>query len=1014
MRIATAVTLFILLHLTGFAQQVKQYSFKHFSVSNGLAANRVTSVVQDREGYIWMATTNGLQRYDGNSFLTFQAHENNPASIPANDINALYVDKKGNLWLISDNDHIGIFDTKKFTYRKAYLPKDEAKYLMLLHLTELATGELLLIKDSRAIFRYMAEKNTFVPADYILPYPKGWKVNEITWDTGRKKYWISCDSGLVQYDPATKHINYRNHNIDNDPVIAVFADQRAPASARTDSEGNVFFYYWIPTEPTPYIMQYNRRLKKATRFSLIEKLKLGYHEPAGFLTQRNGRTWIYGMPFFAEWHTQTNSFISLANEYKNEQSIKFDYLFRAVEDREGNIWLATDNGVFLFNPDAQLFNTYNLVRPGEKIQEPAVQAIEETGDGRILVGCWSGGLFCFDTNFNSLPVPAAFKLRYRHMSIWDMALHSKTRQLWITQQGGVIDIYNPKTERAIQLQPAIFGQSTIRQIDEDTSGNLWFGTQSGKLIKWNYQKANGDPQKGYELIYQTSRIFKVHYDYAGYIWLATLGNGLIKIDATTHKVVRTFTTESAPGERLFMNSPGDMTYYDDSTLIVSARCLNIINTKTNKVRFITTEDGLPSNTTESLQRDKDGIVWIGMTNGICRLNMQQMRISYYDRRDGIAYDKFSTTGVAQLSDKRMVFFTDHNFLVFNPEKIVEKKMPPPPYITSFRLSGRTLSVDSLLQAGKVMLRYNNTSIGIDFSALSYLPQRKLHYYYMLDGLDKEWIHTDHPREVIYNYLPPGNYEFIVKSENADGVSSGAMATIAITVRPPIWNTWWFYGLVALLIILVLYLIDRERMNKRRSLQQMRSQIGNNMATEISTTLNSINVLSEIAKIKADKNIEQSKDFIDQISGKSRYMIEAMEDVLWSIDPQNDSMKKTLLRMKELTEGFSTAHQTPIDLIVDKKVQTLELDMKLRYELFFFYKEALTFLMEQANCRQLFININQVKSKLLMELLCECTDAHLFKAAFEKQVGKRVSALAATIDVLADAKSFSAVLYVRLK
>src|SRR6476661_2804730 len=120
------------------------------------------------------------------------------------------------------------------------------------------------------------------------------------------------------------------------------------------------------------------------------------------------------------------------------------------------------------------------------------------------------------------------------------------------------------------------------------------------------------------------------------------------------------------------------------------------------------------------------------------------------------------------------------------------------------------------------------------------------------------------------------------------------------------------------------------MNRRRSLQQVRTQIRLNLRDEVSNTLNNINVLSEIAKIKADKNVNQAKDFIDQISDKSRYMMEALDDTLWSIDPANDSMRKFVLRIKELTENLRSVYGTEIDLIVDNKMQTIEMDMKMRH------------------------------------------------------------------------------------
>jgi glucose-6-phosphate-specific signal transduction histidine kinase len=285
---------------------------------------------------------------------------------------------------------------------------------------------------------------------------------------------------------------------------------------------------------------------------------------------------------------------------------------------------------------------------------------------------------------------------------------------------------------------------------------------------------------------------------------------------------------------------------------------------------------------------------------------------------------------------------------------------------------------------------------------------------MLEGLDKDWIHVDRPIEAIYNSIPPGDYTFRVRSENADGMLSEEVASIAIIVRPPFWKTWWFLSLVGLLFILILFLIDKERVKRRQSLAMIRRQIRANLKDEVSITLNNINVLSEIAKIKADRNLVQAKEFIDQISEKSRYMDEVLEDTLWSIDPANDSMKKFILRIRELTEAIKTAHEVEVDLIVDNKVQAMELDMKLRYELLFFYKEAMSFIIQNSNCEQLFVNINKTKSKFYIEILTECgTDNPNLEVEFENAVAKRVNALPATLDVLSDVKSFSTVLYVNV-
>lgn len=1008
-RTALHTLLFLLLSTTAFAQQAKQYAFRHFSTRDGLAANGTGTVLQDQEGYIWIGTQNGLQRYDGNNFITFRNRVYDSTSIPTDYIPSMYQDHKGNLWVVGDNNKVGIFDLKRFVFKEVPVPGENPGFYIPQNIDELPTGETMLMRIDGTAFRYDEKTRRFVKGDDVLHVPPKWKCAQFVWDSLGKKLWLSCDSGLAQYNPVTGNVNYKGHNIDNDPDIEARKNMAQPFWNYVTRSGDPIFTVWEYMAGAPTIYWHNKKNGQQEKLTLGNLL--GYHEINGFLQQRNGKFWIYGAAFLAEWD-QGNSkdpFSIIVNKYTREA--KWEYCYKAIEDREGNVWLATDNGIYYFSPDDQIFNTYNCIRPGGQRMELNVTSAEELDDKRVLVGTWGGRLLCYDQKFNPLPLPPSLKEMGEYLSIWDMTVNSKTRDLWIALQAGSLVVYNQKTGGVIRTSPAIFEGRTIRQVDEDTSGNLWFGTQGGRVIKWDLKKSGGDPNKGYELIAQTRLVQKIHYDYQGYIYVGTMGNGLLKIDTRTNKVVYEWTTKGKEGEKLFSDVAYDMTWYNDSTLIVTAGCINIINTKTNKVRWITIDQGLPGNNTLSIQRDRYGVLWVGMNNGICRVNLEKNVISYYDRRDGIAYDKLDPAGVTHLSDGRIMFFTEHDFLVFDPKDFGQQMVPPRPLLTSFKLNEQFLSLDSLFKERRVVLDYDNTSIAIAFSALSYLQQRKVHYFYMLEGVDKDWIHTDRPIEAIYNSLPPGDYVFKVKSENADGMTSEEIASIPVIVRPPFWKTWWFLSMIGLLIILILYLIDRERVKRRMSLRLVRRQIRANLKEEISETLNNINVLSEIAKIKADKNVEQAKDFIDQISDKSRYMNEVLDDTLWSIDPANDSMKKFVLRMKELTEGLQASHNVEIDLIVDKKVQSLELDMKLRYELLFFYKEAMHFIIENIQCKQVFVNINRTRSKLYMEILSECSGGESFKTGFEKTVRRRAEALSANMDVLADSKSFSTVLYI---
>ena len=997
--------------LSAASQQSREYSFKHLSLSQGLASNITYSIVQDAEGYIWIATNNGLQRYDGNSFITFRHDPKNPASVPSDEIRKLFLDRKNRLWVITNDNKAGIFDTKKFQCRT--VSWNRAFDIATITVQELHDGSIISQDPPRNTYLFDEKNFVFRPDSSLLPLLKGWPYKQIFWDEKIKKYWIGSDTGLILYNPAKRTFSYRNHNVENDPVIRAFENVTYIFNPRTDAKGNFIMQSWRPGTGAPIVYKFDRSKQVARQYHLSHHLPITYHEIFGLLQQRNGRLWIHGLPFVAEWVDDDQVFRGISNAYTHEQSIKFDYAYQMYEDREGSIWIATDNGVFVFNPDRQIFNTYGLVRPGEKPKDAPVHCIAETSDGRIYVGVWGTGLFCYDQNFEPIELPPGMNPKGKTISPWDMTVHPVTDQLWITQQGGLISVWDHRKNSFTEYAPEIFAGATIRQIDDDTTGNLWFGTQKGKLIKWDFKKSGGDPAKGYELVFETGLITKVHYDYQGFIWVASEGRGVYKIDARTHQLVKHFAVDGKEGEKLFGFVPTDMTYYNDSTLVIAAGYVNILNKNRNTITYLSTADGLPANSAVSIQKDQGGIIWAGMKNGICRINLKTKSVTYYDRRSGLPYDKFSWAAVQHLKDGRIVFGNDHNFVVLDPKKFIENNIPPKPYITGFKLAGKDLLLDSLLSGEQVVLQHNNTSIAINFSALSYLQQRKLHFYYKLDGIDKDWVHVDQPTEVIYNYLPPGGYVFLVKSQNSDGMPNPDIASLRIEVRPPFWRTWWFYSLVALIVALVLYIVDRERMKRLRSLQHVRTQIAGSLHEEINTALSNINVLSEIAKIKADRDVAQSKEFIDQISTRSRYMMESMDDILWSIHPENDSMKQTLHRIRELSENLHSAHAVDIDLIVDHKLYSLELDMRLRHNLYFYYKEAIQFLLTNYDCSQVFVNFNLRGQVLAMEIISEGSSEVNVAAAFQKQVQKRVEEMQGELDTAADAKTFSAVLTVRL-
>lgn len=1000
----------------GFAQPAKQYAFTHFSTSNGLVTNIVNGVVQDHKGYMWLATIDGLQRYDGNNFLTFRNESSNLQSVPNDFMNMVFEDKHYNLWVWS-GDKVGIFDTRKFTF--THIPVEgetEKEKPVIRFLTADANGYAAIYVEDKGVYTYDEQKKIF-RAEGVIGLPKDWPFVGMYSFPDEDRLFLTGQRGIVVFNFKTKHFNYREHNPDNDIFINKVGKDTAAGTIYNCKGNNLCYETWPLVYGAPFVNYVNTATGEKKQYSINKEYNGSYIEIYGGLKQQNGRQWFYGASFIVEYTgDEKKPFIKIRNEYRDEQSIRFEQARNMYEDRQHNIWISTDNGIFLFNPDAQSFGNYNLLRVGESEgKDGPVIAAYELKDGRMFVGTWGNGLYSFDKNFNSLALPDELKFFNKAYSIWSIRQQSTTSLVFMGMQGGYLTVYNPEKHKAEILFNKIFDNSTIRSITEDHYGNLWFGMQGGHVVKWDVKASGGDFHKGYTLIKprDNAYVYKMYTDKNGFVWMVSVHFGLFKFDPVTGKQIDHITSDGPESRRLTRNSPFDIYQYNDSLMLIANGAIDILNINTNKISHISTENGLPSNTVYSFEKDNRGALWLGLAHGLCRMNLEKKIFSRYDKRDGIDYDNFNPAGVYKTSDGRLIYPCDRNFLVFDPANIQDAQKPQDPVITDFKLANKPLLVDSLLKLDKITLDYNNTSILIEFSSLNYTRQNKIHYEYMLEGIDKDWQETSDYNQAIYNYLPAGDYIFKVRAENSDGISSNNTTILQISVAPPFWKTWWFLGVLVLFVLAILYLIDRERIKKLQALQRVRTQIASNLHNDVSATLNNINLLSEMAKIKADKDVMRSKEYIDQISEKSRRMSDAMDDMLWSLNPENDSMEKTILRMKEYAEGAQNTYNTNIEMEVDAKVKSVKLDMKARHEFFLIFKEALLSIAEQADdSTTTIINVDFTCGKLSLKI--KNSEISLRNnELIRNEMTQRAKLINAELDFICDKNGISIILLVPL-
>ncbi|MFT3823111.1 MAG: two-component regulator propeller domain-containing protein [Chitinophagaceae bacterium] len=999
----------------------RKYHFTHFSSANGLSSNIVKNVVQDHKGYMWFATLDGLQRYDGNKFITFRNEPGNPYSVPSDLVGQVMEDNYQHLWVLGGGK-AGIFNTSNFTFSEvpilagdAHIQSDLTPGFSNAFMSKDHRGNALLFWIGKGVFMYDSVKNAFVAARFFN-IPENWGITDINCSPATSQYLFSGNSGMLLYNMKTGNINYAGHNPDKVQLIEDLKEEKWLSNI-IGYQGKVLWFVNWPPSGGPFLHAYNTVTREHRRYNISQLLGLGYYEIADALIQDNGRMWVYGRTFIAEYNDSTQTFRLIRNEYVDEQSIRFDQVSNMCQDKQKNIWISTENGVFLFNPDKEFFNNYSLIRPdGSGIIDGPVITAKQISKNEIWVGCWGTGLYAYDNNFNPINLPPSLQKYKQPFGLWTIHQHSSTGLIWFGLQDGGMLVYNPATGKDEHYYDKIFGNSTIRQIVEDHEGNLWFGMQGGHIVKWDPIAAKGDIHKGLKLIRKrdAARVYKLLVDNKGFLWAGTMMKGVYKYDPATEQELLHITTQEAQGKRLWDNQVSDIIQHDDSTILLAGGAINVLNTRTNTISFITTVNGLSSNNAQCIQRDKDGIYWVGMAHGLCRMNLEKKIFSLYDRRDGMAYDNFNAAGTSILPDGRLVFCTDRSLTVLAPSEIKEAPLPDDVLLTDIRLSNHSLSVDSVMAAGGIVLPYDNAAVALEFSALDFMKQRKMHYHYMLEDLDKTWRDAGTTGQAIYSYLPPGTYTFRVRAENADGIASAHITSIQVKITPPFWKAWWFYSILALLVAVILFWIDRERLNKMRALQRVRTQIAVNLHEEVNSTLSNISLLGEMAKLKADKDTERSKEYISQISVKSKRMMDAMDDILWSISPQNDSMDKTIVRMKEYASKIEKQYHAHINFRSDEGVEKLKLDMKQRHELFIIYKQCVDDAIAHLKCSSLdvFIDRDKAKNRLSLKLRGE-SEHDIDYTTVLVNIRKRVDSLGATLDTIKDRRQISMILQLPL-
>ncbi|MNM87167.1 Sensor histidine kinase ComP [compost metagenome] len=361
----------------------------------------------------------------------------------------------------------------------------------------------------------------------------------------------------------------------------------------------------------------------------------------------------------------------------------------------------------------------------------------------------------------------------------------------------------------------------------------------------------------------------------------------------------------------------------------------------------------------ALVTDNEGLLWMSTTAGICRFDPIKKEFHSFNKQHGL----INTSNIVnlpmhgiKLESGKIAFSSDKVILIFDPSKFNNSNSAPKKlHITDFKLFDNYLSVDSLIKAGGVTLENWQNYFSIFYSTLSYSDRDNLKYYYRLEGSENSWILSDPRLGVRVAALPPGKYVFMIRSENQEGKFS-ATTRLPIYIKPAFYQTWWFFAVIILLILLGIFILHRYRLKRLLEVHRLREKVARDLHDDVGSTLTSIHILSEVAKKDLSEQHYLVQTYLDRIGANSSQMMQAMDDIVWSIKPDNDLLQKIVARMREHAALILDPLKIQCIFKADDSIRNIKLDMEQRRNLFLIYKEALNNISKYAEATLVDIHI----------------------------------------------------------
>ncbi len=842
-------TIFLFFLLASFSAYAQDLKFWHLTIREGLSNNSINCLLQDSKGFMWIGTSDGLNRYDGYKFEIYLHNPKDKYTLSNNFVNALYEDKKQDIWIGTQSGGLCKYDRK---YNRI-IQVDEIRNVIVSAFVE--EGDKLWVAAQDRLFYFDSPSNKF------LAYPEFTKSTIMTMVLlGNNTLLVgTVDSGLYRIDTKTGEIQHFLHKADEKNTLCY----NRITSIYKDIKGNV----WIGTEKgldrfetEKFTFNHFEVDQDSKNSPLVNSFKqiTGQGKEVFFATENGGLSIL---------DLETMQFRHYLPELNNPASINDASVRNVYIDRQNRIWAGTySNGLNIADPQREKFSKLEL-----PLRNKIVNTIFEDSKKRLWIGTEGGLVLKYGEKAIEDLINTQQAQSFLKRPILSIYEDNKNR-IWVGTWEGSLGFFDEKKRQFIVFEvdpnkpnklanPNIFG---ILQSSQSKEILLISGGDKGGLhvlkneMEQNFENYTHNPNDTNSI----SSIWckKIYEDSKKNIWIGALG--LSRFDLNSKKFTNYLHAEN--DEKSLINNITNAIYEDSKGRLWIGTSGGLSMMLGNEFVNYTKTDGLPSNSIYGILEDSKGNLWLSTGEGISKFDVENKTFRNYDENDGLQSKQFKYGSYFKAQDGALFFGGVNGLNVFYPENIKDNMHTPSVLITGLKLFNKPVSVgayDSLLkvdisQTKKIVFNHEQSVFTLDFVALNLTHSNKNQYAYQLEGFEKEWNYVGSQRSANYTSLPAGTYTFKVKACNNDGKWNEEATCLIIEITPPFWETWWFRVFIVSILLACGIIFYKIRMYQIQKINKKLEKTVEEQTQEIRVALEEIQTTNEELQQTQDEILAQ--------------------------------------------------------------------------------------------------------------------------------------------------------------